>query len=508
MDTRLARLDDVRVRIENPQGLDALLFARPDVPVESAAVDELLSLLQLQETARRFAESMPDAFDVDPSIHKVALTPDFHKARGVPVGTALATRGFLVPQAIGNDINCGMRLHVTSLDADDVRGRFDEIETALRHIFFEGGRDIPMSRQQRQGLFLGGLTGLLENTPRQLAEGIWPLFHESRLEDELERVEHRGSLKANRVVGLDDFLGPADRLSRDNQIGSIGGGNHFVELQVVDKILDGPTAHAWGLKPGSVTIMIHTGSVAVGHGSGGLYRDLIRRLYPAALKHPANGIFPLPMGERFHRESQLFWDALHNAANFAFANRFFLALMTWAGLRRVCGDVDFSLLYDAPHNFLWQEEIDGEQLVLHRKGCCPARGYEAMAATPFAFFGEPVLVPGSMGASSFVLAGRGQPESLWSASHGAGRSLSRGAAIQASDERFEEYLRTFRIVTPTDFRKPEVRARPDIMARKLADLKQEAPFAYKGIGPVIQTLQEGGIAQTVAELRPLMTVKG
>src|SRR5262249_54319458 len=208
------------------------------------------------------------------------VTPDFHKARGVPVGTVLATRGFVVPQAIGNDINCGMRLHLTSLSADRVAGKVEELDTAFRHLFFEGGRNIPLTRSQRQALLTNGLAGLLDATPKSLTEGIWPLFHESDVGRDLDRVDRRGSLTAGRVFGLDDFLGPPGRLTRDSQIGSIGGGNHFVELQRVETVLDGTTAHAWGLKPGLVTVMVHTGSVAVGHLSGGYSRDVVRRLYP------------------------------------------------------------------------------------------------------------------------------------------------------------------------------------------------------------------------------------
>src|SRR5262249_2933494 len=150
-------------------------------------------------------------------------------------------------------------------------------------------------------------------------------------------------------------------------------------------------------------------------------------------------IFLLPESERFGKEAALFWDSLHNAANFAFANRMMLALIAIEALRSECGELDCELLYDAPHNMVWREELGGEPVFLHRKGACPARGLSQLANTPFAFYGEPVLVPGSMGASSFVLAGAGNPESLWSASHGAGRLLSRGDALKGSDEAFRQF---------------------------------------------------------------------
>ena len=131
-----------------------------------------------------------------------------------------------------------------------------------------------------------------------------------------------------------------------------------------------------------------------------------------------------------------------------------------------------------------------------------------MAGTPFEYYGEPVLVPGSMGASSFILAGQGSAESLCSASHGAGRRMSRGDALKGNDEEFCQFLERFRVVTPVDLRRQDVKLRRDIVEKKLDDIKQEAPFAYKGIGPIIQTLAEAGIARPVVELTPLMTIKG
>lgn len=497
-DPRLTRLDGTRLRIENPYGIEATLFAAEEVPVETAAVDELLRMLELQRTVEAFAATSPECFESPPVIERLAVTPDFHKARGIPVGTVMSTSGFLVPQAIGNDINCGMRLHLTSLDGDAVSGNLDELETAFRHIFFEGGRNLPMSRMQREALLKRGLEGLFDAVPRSHDAGLWGLVHELELARDLDRIERRGSLPAENVVNLDDYLGPADRFTRDSQLGSIGGGNHFVEIQRVEKIFDAVTAYAWGLRPGMVTVMVHTGSLSIGHVCGSHFRDVVRSIYPKSIRFPENGIFPLPEGDRYRTQSEKFWDSLHNAANFAFANRMFLALMALSGMRRVLGDVSCSLLYDAPHNFLWREEIDGKSVVLHRKGACPARGY----------YGEPVLVPGSMGASSFILAGQGNREALFSASHGAGRALSRGAAIHGYDTEFEDFLKRFRVVTPVDFRRVEVKSRRDIVEQKLAELKQEAPFAYKGIGPVIETLVGAKMARPVVELTPLMTVKG
>jgi len=199
-------------------------------------------MLDLSRTVERFAEASPESFETEPAVAQVAVTPDFHKARGIPVGTVLATRGFLVPQSIGNDINCGMRLHLTSLQAEDLDGRTEELETAFGHLFFEGARNIPMTREQRAAMLTQGLSGLVDATPRSLTEGVWSLFHELDMEGELSRVDRRGTLQAGRIFGLDDWMGPAGQLTRDSQIGSIGGGNHFVEIQKVEKLLDGTVA--------------------------------------------------------------------------------------------------------------------------------------------------------------------------------------------------------------------------------------------------------------------------
>lgn len=504
----------------NAQNIDATLFATEEVPVETAAVDELLGVLGLGDTLGRITEAAPRFFDssaAPPKVEKVAVTPDFHKASGIPVGTVLATRGFVVPQAVGNDVNCGMRLHTTGLDADAVLSHRAALEARCRRLFFEGGRSIPMTRAQRTALFTGGLEALADATPRSFDEGQWALFHERDWADDLSRIQRRGSLPARRAWALDDLLGPEDGTpTRDTQIGSIGGGNHFVELQYVEKILDGAVAYAWGLKPGQVTVMVHTGSVGIGHLCGGHYRDVVRGIYPKSLPRPANGIFPLPdcgEGGEHRAAFDTFWDALHNAANFAFANRLFLALMAQQALRDVLGgrmaDDPFPLLYDAPHNLVWREEDADGPLYLHRKGATPANGWAAMQETPYAFQGEPVLVPGSMGASSFVLVGEGNGDALCSASHGAGRALSRGEAMsRITDAEFAAFLRDFRVVTPLDLRRPDVAARRDIVEQKLAELRQEAPGAYKGIGPVVDTLTRAGIARPVAELRPLMTLKG
>lgn len=508
-DKRLERIDASKLRLKNPYGVDATVFANEDVPVEAAAVDELSEMLGIAETIERVEAADKDFFPYPPRMHKVSVTPDFHKAAGIPVGTILKTSNFMCPQAIGNDVNCGMRLHLTSLTADKVTPKLDQLETALRHAYFEGGRDIAMNREQRHALLKDGMQGLLDTVPKGQG-GLWDLYDEYIKQPHLgERMEQQGWFPAETVMEeLDDFLG-TDKLGRDGQIGSIGGGNHFVEVQRVEKILEGATAHAWGLKVGQVVVMVHTGSVSIGHVAGGVVRNKLRSIYPKSIQFPENGILPLPhcsRGGKHHAEFSRILDAIWNAANFAFGNRMFLGLIAIKALRDVCGDLSFPLLYDAPHNMAWG---GGCGVWIHRKGACPAHGPDySDPDRAFMHYGEPIMVPGSMGASSFILAGRGSEEAIFSASHGAGRALSRGDALRVDDGQFEKFMKEFRVVTPVDFRRQDIRMRRDIMDKKLEDIKKEAPYAYKGIGAVIKTIEQAGMAVPVAELKPIMTVKG
>ncbi|MCK6474668.1 MAG: RtcB family protein, partial [Planctomycetes bacterium] len=253
-----------------------------------------------------------------------------------------------------------------------------------------------------------------------------------------------------------------------------------------------------GLREGHVALMVHSGSVAIGHLAGLIARAELERIHPPTLKRPP--AFTLPLDADSHA-----LDAIHNAANFAFANRMFLALIALNELQAACGEFDAHLVYDAPHNMAWQEP-DGR--VIHRKGACPARGPADMTGTPFAQTGEPVLLPGSMGAPSYLLAGLGNLESLKSASHGAGRALSRGDALKAADEPFHAFLSRFRVVTPVDFNRQDIKQRRDIVTKKMEDIKKEAPHAYKDIGAVMRTLTVAGMARPIAQFWPLMTVKG
>ncbi|GAB3145086.1 RtcB family protein [Micromonospora sonneratiae] len=503
LDPRLVRTDDSWLTLPNPAEIPVEICAGPDVPIESAAIDELLTVLDTAATLRALARAGTDP-DVEPRIDRVVCTPDFHKGAGIPIGTVLRTVGALIPQAVGNDINCGMRVEATSLTVDQVRPHLDRLERQLRHLFFEGGRRIGLTAGQREGLLREGLPGLLADGVPAGAVGAWRQVGPDDLADPGGRLHAAGYPVAS-AAGFRDWITSGGGTSYDSIIGSIGGGNHFAELQYVSVIHDGPTAYAWGLAPGRVVLMVHSGSLSLGHQANATGQDQARAAWPRGVPMPRNRILPILLDERSAPGRERYLTALANAANFAIGNRFFLALMMRAGLAGVAGELRSQLVYDAPHNLLWPG-ADG--VVVHRKGATPAGGVGDGEAVPGNLWGEPVIVPGSMGAPSYLLRGQGNPRALGSACHGAGRSIPRGVAARGSEAELDAFLREFRVVTPLDQRDPAVAVRRDIIDAWRRDLKQEAPWAYKEVGPVVESLRRADVAQPVAELRPLLTVKG
>lgn len=485
------------------------IYANEQVPIDSESVNELVEMLEVQNTADKMYAACPEMFTEKPEVLNVSLSPDFHKGSGIPIGTSLLTKGMAIPQCVGNDINCGVKLLAINLTRKDVSGKLDQLEPILRRIYFEGGRSIPLSQKQRRHIITKGVVGLEKETD----DGIWKYFDPEQHARDIKLTRHLGGFDTQgQAIGLDDYLDRLD-ITRDSQIGSIGGNNHFVELQYVDKIIERTTSYGYGLQKNQLMLMIHTGSVSVGYVCGGLYRNITKKIYKqTGLKFPKNKIFPLPNNVPEYRQ---FWSMLHNAANFAFANRLFLGLMFKQALCEVFGEgaVEMKQVYDTPHNLAWEEPLG---MVLHRKGTSPAESrdvwqlgldkatQERMAVT----CGEPVLIPGSMGSASFVMEGCGNTEALKSASHGAGRSLSRGKALKHDEGAFEEFLTKFRIITPIDPNRRDIKGRKDILQQWHDSLKKEAPFAYKDVYPVVKTLEDAKIATPVAELQPILTLKG
>lgn len=403
--------------------------------------------------------------------------------------------------------NCGMRLLTTDVTREELEPHLDALGHRLRAIFFQGQRDIPMSPRQREAVLKDGLWGLHETIADNGNTGLWRYYDPAQQGSDLLRTHFQGVLPAKDTFGFGDYIrASGNQDGRDPQIGSVGGGNHFVELQEVRGVLDGPTAHTWGLSRHHITIMAHSGSLGLGHMVGGHYVGKAHSLYPKGVPHPEHGFYVFPTGGPHAGLAKEYLDAMRNAANFAFANRLCLGLMVLRALGDVLGrPVGSRLVYDAPHNLIWEPTAAGDDRYRHRKGACPALG---PSAPPFEFTGHPVIIPGSMGSPSYVLAGEGNESALCSACHGAGRGLTRGQAAHVPSGTYEREVAPLRVITAIDPDSPQVKGRQDILGRYRQRLLEEAPGAYKPITPVVGTVEEAGIARRVVELVPILTVKG
>jgi tRNA-splicing ligase RtcB len=486
----VCRLDSCRVQIRTPSH-DALLFASSEVPVEEAAISDLVSFCTLADTIRE----IPASFAPSPLfLGRVVVTPDFHKGSGIAVGTTFEAGGFVVPRCVGKDIGCGMALFVLDLTQEEWARIGARLDSLLRAIFFEGRRDLALSSLQRTAIFEDGLAGLL-SIPRP-ETGLWTHWDKEAVEASLGRF-HSGSIASGGTHELfaEFIAGSRGAFTHDDQLGSIGGGNHFVEIQEIAATPEGSTARAWGLKPGAMTLMIHSGSVGIGAQTGAVFDELARKAHPKSHPFPRHGFAILPLEGPCAPLAKSYLSTMRAAANFAAANRFFLGLMALSALSEAIGRcVHGTLLWDAPHNLAWDH---GDGTILHRKGACPAEG--PSDAFPW---GHPVIVPGSMGADSFLLRSEGSSEALFSCCHGAGRTVGR----QAGRKGTEAEIANLRVVSKLS---PELaRQRPDIARVAAESLMEEAPSCYKDVGPIIDTIAQAGIATPVARLRPLLTIKG
>jgi tRNA-splicing ligase RtcB len=397
-------------------------------------------------------------------------TPDFHPGALVPVGAVIATTlDMVIPQAIGTDIQCGMRMHVLDLGLDAFLARKSEWIELLKGDLLLGTRDLPMRVATVRAMLDGGAMAWLEAT-RVDPLGMLARADLDQIERELERSFGLGSDPGDADYAPQDLLPEGRDVVRDSFMGTMGGGNHFVELQVVDEIVDGAHAFEWGVRRGQLAIMIHSGSRALGAFIGGEWMERARAKWPEGAKHPESGIFTLH-GE----DAERYVTALRTASNYANVNRLLLAEMVRDRTREVFGrDVEMPLVFDVPHNTVTREE----ERYVHRKGATPA------------YDGQPVLIPGSMGQSSYLLVGLGSDEHLRSASHGAGRARPRG-----------------------DMRKSAARgedlglAAVECITLRRERMIEEAPAAYKDVVPVVKIQADVGIARPVARMRPLLTFK-
>lgn len=422
-----------------------------------------------------------------PGIVGAALgMPDMHEGYGFPVGGVAATvapDGVISPGGIGFDINCGVRLLASTLTRD-------ELAPALGPIVHEISRSVPAGygRESR---------AMQMNAPdldRVLEDGVPWLVREHGLgtEEDLERIESGGCLPGARA----DAVSARAKDRGRGQLGTLGSGNHFIEVQVVDEIHDAEAARRFGLTEGCVTVLIHTGSRGLGHQ---VCTDYVREMNAAMARYgievPDRQLACAPLSSP---EGQRYFGAMAAAANFGWCNRQVIASRVRHVFERILGSRgELRLVYDVAHNTAKLERHDGRILCVHRKGATRAFG-PSSDEIPAAYrgIGQPVFISGSMGTASYVLAGtdRAMEVSFGSACHGAGRALSRGAAK--------------RIITGAEVRRQLEAQGIVVRCPSNSELAEEAPASYKDVERVVDVVHRAGIARRIARLRPIGVVKG
>jgi len=475
-----------RMRIAKHGGMltDALLIADPAHMAE--------------HTDDRSPEQLCNTAGMPGIVGEAWAMADWHFGYGFPIGGVVATDveagelgGAISPGGVGFDINCGVRLCSMDIEVKDIDSK------ALASML---AREIPAGASSKGGVGLdeAKMDSILGSGAGAAVDLGWG---ESR---DLDVIESNGRLES-------EERGVGERAVKRGMkaLGTLGSGNHFLELQVVDRVVDGVAAAAYGLREGQVTAMIHTGSRGLGHQVCSEHVAAIEAKY----QRSGDGWVAPEWGYRlrdrqlaaapiFSREGEAYLDAMRAAGNYAFANRSALTQRLRGVLREHLGpDGELEVVYDVSHNIAKVEDhvVHGKtcKCCVHRKGATRALGGDhPELASRFSSVGQPVLVPGDMGTASWVLAGppRGGNDAFSSSCHGAGRQLSRTAARKSVDaialmERLEQQGVHVRAKTPNV-------------------LSEEAPEAYKDVDEVVGLTERAGLARPVVRMRPLAVIKG
>ncbi len=414
--------------------------------------------------------------------------PDIHWGYGFPIGgvaaTDIAAGGVISPGGVGFDISCGVRLLLSRIEesglAENRTELLDHLARSVPRGMGPGGAWHLSDRDFTQLLRLGARHAIERGygVPADAAR-CEPVSAELLGSDPREHVSERALARGR------------------NQVGSLGSGNHFLEVQVVDELLDSRIAERFGLFVGQITVMIHSGSRGLGHQ---ICTDHVATMDDAMARYgievPDRQLACVPVESP---EGRAYLSAMNAAANYGRANRQVLTHVARQSFAAALGDGRLDVLYDVSHNLarLEDHEVDGERrrLCVHRKGATLALPpHHPDLPDDLADTGQPVLVPGSMGTASYVLAGMEGSGAFHSACHGAGRTMSRHAARRRIHGRtLEAELETQGVA---------------VRGASARGLAEEAPFAYKDVDDVVHTCERAGLARRVARLRPIGVVKG
>jgi len=429
-----------------------------------------------------------------PGIYKYSITlPDGHEGYGFPIGGVAATdyeEGVISPGGVGYDINCGVRLLTTNLSEKDIRPKISDLATTIFRNVPSGlgshRRDFTVSASELDRITIEGVPYLIER-----GYG-WP--------EDSEHCEEGG-----RMPGANpDKVSSIAKKRGLPELGTLGSGNHFLEIQKVDRIFNERVAKAFGIThEGQITVMIHCGSRGYGHQICSDYlRVMERAVHKYRIELPDRELACAPGTSQ---EAQDYYQAMACAVNYAFANR--QMITHWVrqsfeqALKMPADKIGLNLVYDVAHNIAKIEEhnINGKtvKVWVHRKGATRAfpPGHKDIPSD-YRSLGQPVIIPGSMGTSSWVLVGtqKAMERTFGSTAHGAGRMLSRAAATR----RF----------TGAEIRRDLESRGIVVRAASLAVLAEEADLAYKNVDRVAEVSNAVGIATFVARLLPIAVVKG
>lgn len=420
--------------------------------------------------------------------------PDIHIGYGFPIGGVAATSfdedGVVSPGGVGYDINCGVRLVASTLRAADIRPK---VENIVRHLF----RSIPSGPSPHET----GYGTLSEKELRHVLEtgAGYVVAGGMGTESDLEFCEEQGAM-----AGADPAAVTERAVERGrHQLGSLGSGNHFVEVGVISRVFDPQIAKVFGMEEGQVTLMIHTGSRGLGHQVCSDYLKMMSsKIREFGFDLPDRQLAAAPLDSDIGRS---YLGAMAASANYAWANRQTLMVLAERAVAEAMGApadrLGFRLVYDVCHNIAKIEthDVEGRQvkLCVHRKGATRALppGDDRIPAR-YRTVGQPVLVPGDMGTASYLLVGSasGEDHPFFSSCHGAGRVLSRSSALKKGQGRalIEELKR--KGVT--------------VMAKDRRTLAEEMPEAYKNVTEVVDVLHDARITTKVLEIKPVGVIKG
>ncbi|MGB9780132.1 RtcB family protein [Caldanaerobacter sp.] len=442
--------------------------------------DTLKELLKDDQSLRQLvnAASLPGV------VEPVIGMPDIHEGFGLPIGGVMAIeeKGVISAGAVGYDINCGVRLIRSDLEADyftkDILYKLIErIEHYVPTGIGKKGRHKGITRVIFDDVVHNGVEAVIKAGFGKMSD--------------LEYIEEGGKLEGADISAVSEEA----QERGEEQLGTLGGGNHFIEIQKVEDILDERLAEKFGLFKGQLAVMIHTGSRGFGHQ---IATDYTKILWEAAKRYgvevPEKGLAAAPIKSK---EGQNYYKAMAAAVNFAFSNRqiiMFDVIRAFEDvLKKSEEEMGFKLVYDVAHNIAKWEIHGGKRVLVHRKGATRALPAGHPQNPPsYRDTGHPALIPGSMGTGSYVVVGTEKAaETFYSVNHGAGRRLSRNQAKKISKEEFE-------------------RSMGDVVynVRSYKDIVDESPLAYKDVEAVVSVLEERGITIPVAKLIPLAVVKG